>query len=82
MDNRWRFLYCVQTELRGRGRIVEPGDGEPGPSAKACTGGKSTVRELKREGERKRSSEGDESTPPRKAAIALYAPVPKTDTGG
>ena len=32
MDNRWRFLYCVQSELWGRGRTVCPGSEKTGAS--------------------------------------------------
>ena len=32
MDNRWRFLYCVITELWGRMWRAEAGKGKPGTS--------------------------------------------------
>ena len=36
MDDRWRFLYCDATELRGHTREARPGK-EPGESG--CPGG-------------------------------------------
>ena len=33
MDNRWRFLYCMVTELWGRMWGAGAGKGEPGTSA-------------------------------------------------
>ena len=32
MDNRWRFLYSVWTELWGRGQKASAGNGKPGTS--------------------------------------------------
>ncbi len=73
MDDRWRFLYCMATELRGRMRGVRAGDGRPGASA----GGETRRREAERRGVAKRTWRV-----PRKAAMARHAPVPQTDTGG
>ena len=33
MDNRWRFLYCFMTELRGRMKGARAGKGKTGASA-------------------------------------------------
>ena len=33
MDNRWRFLYCMATELRGRMWEARAGKGKTGTSA-------------------------------------------------
>ncbi|GAB6402566.1 hypothetical protein IMM1_37980 [Pseudocoprococcus immobilis] len=33
MDNRWRFLYCIWSELWGHGVLTEAGKGKTGPSA-------------------------------------------------
>ena len=35
MDNRWRFLYYVMTELWGHGRQMRAGKGDTGASAGA-----------------------------------------------
>ena len=32
MDNRWRFLYCITTELRGRMKEAWAGNGKTGAS--------------------------------------------------
>ena len=32
MDNRWRFLYCFMTELRGRMEEARAGKGKTGAS--------------------------------------------------
>ena len=56
------------------------GKGEPGPSA----AGEARARERRtpwRDGDRKRVGKHKESMPG-KAAMALYVPVPETDTGG
>ena len=36
MDDRWRFLYCDATELRGHTREARPGKG---PGESGCRGG-------------------------------------------
>jgi hypothetical protein len=41
MDNRLIFLYRVQTELWGHGRVGRAGKGKTGSSAKDSPGGKS-----------------------------------------
>ena len=76
MDNRLIFLYLVQTELWGHGRVGRAGKGKTGASAKVSLGGKSPGRMLKRDAERIYSSEASEPMPSRKSAIVLYEPVP------
>jgi hypothetical protein len=41
MDNRLKFLYLIQTELWGHGRVGRAGKGKTGPSAKERKRGKS-----------------------------------------
>ena len=81
MDNRWRFLYCAWPELRGRMRRARAGSeetgasGEAGREEKPPPGGRAATRTERRVGKRA-------DRVPRKAAIALCAPVPQSDTGG
>jgi hypothetical protein len=44
MDNRLKFLYLIQTELWGHGRVGRAGKGKTGSSIKAIRGGKSLWR--------------------------------------
>ncbi len=75
MDNRLRFLYRMETELRGRGGEVQAGKGKPGASA----GGGMQEKPHAGAGGATRSEEEVAKSmdpPPRKAAMALHAPVP------
>ena len=81
MENRYRFLYPVWTELRGRMHGARAGNGKTGASA----GGRGQERPPA--GGRRREAERNEVAKrawcvPGKAAIAPYGPVPQTDTGG
>ena len=40
MDNRLIFLYCMISEMWGRGRIMKTGNGKTGASTKSYLGGK------------------------------------------
>jgi hypothetical protein len=40
MDNRLKFLYLMQTELWGHGRVRRAGKGKTGSNIKASLGGK------------------------------------------
>ena len=75
MDNRWRFLYRMETELRGRGREVWAGNGKTGISA---GGGTEEKPRAGAEGATWSETEVAKHTekPPRKAAMAFHAPVP------
>ena len=81
MDSRWRFLHRMQPELRGRMRIGRAGNGDTGASAEAPWEasppwrGRGATRTETQVGKRPERV-------PRKAAMALHAPVPQTDTGG
>jgi hypothetical protein len=44
MDNRLKFLYLMQTELWGHGRVGRAGKGKTGSSIKTIRGGKSLRR--------------------------------------
>ncbi len=74
MDNRWRFLYCVITELRGHGKRMWAGKGKTGASGE---GGDRKNRLIiqSRDAERMKVVK-HRSLPSRKAAIACNAPVP------
>ncbi len=81
MENRWRFLYPVKTELWGHGRKARAGSGEPGRSGGGGAQGKPRAGPgAVRWTERKVGKLA--GRPSRKAAIALCRPVPETDTGG
>ena len=74
MDNRFRFLYPVYTELWGRGEITRAGRGKPG--AAAGLGGRQIPSEKPGgSGPNERVGKLVKALP-RKAAIAVYGPVP------
>ena len=75
MDNRLKFLYCMQAELRGRMRGGCAGKGKTGASARGGGPEKPSSGTRRRDAERKRVAKHPERVP-RKAAIALHAPVP------
>ena len=80
MDDRWRFLYCDATELRGHTREARPGKEYPGKTVSAGMRKNPCRKRAPRDDRRKvGKSEGRVS---RKAAIVRIAPVPQTDTGG
>ena len=81
MDNRWRFLYWITAELRGRMRKGRAGNGKTGANGGGGGLEKPPSGTRSRDAERKKVAKRPERVP-RKAAIARYAPVPKTDTGG
>ena len=75
MDNRLRFLYRIQSELWGRGRRAWAGNGKTGTSEVGDAQENPRIRpEDVTWSELKVAKHA--SQPPRKAAIALYAPVP------
>jgi hypothetical protein len=43
MENRLKFLYLMQTELWGHGRVGRAGKGKTGPSIKTSEGGKAPL---------------------------------------
>jgi len=75
MDSRFRFLHPVYTELWGRGEIARAGEGEPGASAEARREANPPLREPGRGGPNERVGKLAKALP-RKAAIAVYGPVP------
>ena len=75
MDNRFIFLYRIQTELRGRMRKARAGNGKTGTSvdgARKERPPRETGRVMWSEIKVAKRAE----RVPRKAAMALYVPVP------
>lgn len=74
MDNRLKFLYCLITELWGRGGRPRAGKGKPGASMRVRRrknpSGKRTC-----DAERNKVAKSGEPAP-RKAAIVYKVPVP------
>ena len=81
MDNRWRFLYCMPPELRGRMWGAASREGEARHKRRSGAQGKTGAQRKSREVDRKGVGKSRYHVP-RKAAMARYTPVPKTDTGG
>ena len=81
MDNRFRILYRMETELRGRRGKAWAGNGEPGVSVRAGTEEKPCAKSDCVMRSEERVAKHAEALPG-KAAMAFHAPVPKTDTGG
>ena len=79
MEYRWKILCSGGTELWGRGKDGRALKGNR-VQAVGQAGRKNPWREGRLQAERKRVAKSPER-PPRKAAIATYGPVPKTDTG-
>ena len=65
----------------GKQEDSQAGERENPAKGEAVIGRQNHRYEVKPDGERRESSEARESTLSRKAAIALCAPVPQTDTG-
>ena len=75
MDNRFRFLYHMITELWGHGRRTRAGNGKPGASeggAKEANPLRGSIVVMRSEKEVAKSVERLS----RKAAIAYHVPVP------
>ncbi len=81
MGNRWRFLYHMQTELRGHVRGARARNGKPRASAAGALKEKPQGGSRWRDADRTRVGKRARRAS-RKAAIALHMPVPQTDTGG
>ena len=75
MDNRWRFLYCRMTELRGRTEEVWAGKGKTGASAAGEGKANPPFISRGRDAERNKVAKHTEAVP-RKAAMVHGAPVP------
>ena len=81
MDNRWRFLYCRQSELWGRMCELPAGREKTGTSAGGAGEGNPPCGPESVRWTETRVGKGREDVPG-KAAMELSAPVPQTDTGG
>ena len=57
MDNRWRFLYCMQPEVWGRMREARAGRGKTGTSEGGGMPEKPHVRSRERDVDRNKSRE-------------------------
>ena len=82
MDNRFRFLYSMISELWGHSSGARAGNGKTGASAGAAGEGKPSCIRQRREAERTKRVAKRAWQLSGKAAIAYHGPVPKTDTGG
>ena len=77
MDNRLIFLYCVYTETVGTQKGNQTRDMDKPGQAQSYRGEENPASfKVKCDTERSFSSEVDDPMLSRKAAIAIYAPVP------
>ncbi len=75
MDNRWRFLYYMPSELRGRMWGAASREGEARYKRRSGVQGKTGTQRESREVDRKGVGKSRYHVP-RKAAMAWHIPVP------
>ena len=75
MDNRWRFLYYMPSELRGRMRGAVGRERETRYKRRSSAGGKPAAQCKSRDVDRTRVGKHRYRVP-RKAAMAWHIPVP------
>ena len=80
MDNRWTILCCEHTENAGTHRGSHSREWKERQDAWVWRGGKSPRGKAGADGSEIKVAKMAEAVP-RKAAMAVHAPVPQTDTG-